>query len=93
MTKAIRVVKHVYISGRWPTSRQHLFGRYVREAYAQGRESSENSLRLRTALLFRLQLMGYMGLCHFLGLPHYTETSGWVIREHRKFQEWQHDRN
>ena len=32
MTEVIRVVKHVHISGRWPTSRQHRFGRYVQGA-------------------------------------------------------------
>ena len=29
IAKVIRVVKRVHISGRWPTSRQYRFGRYV----------------------------------------------------------------
>ena len=29
LAKVIRVVKRVHISGRWPTSHQYRFGRYV----------------------------------------------------------------
>ena len=32
MAKVVRVVKRVHISGRWPTSRQYRFRRYVQRA-------------------------------------------------------------
>ena len=50
IAKVIRVVKRVHISGRWPTSRQYRFGRYVLGTdYAQGRGFSENQARAARA--------------------------------------------
>ena len=49
MTEVIRVVKHVHISGRWPTSRQHRFGRYVQGAMPKvvGRQRIKRARRAR----------------------------------------------
>ena len=54
ITKVIRVVKHVHISGRWPASRQHRLGRNVQGDMPKvvGRQRIKRARGARAKILY-----------------------------------------
>ena len=68
MTEVIRVVKHVHISGRWPTSRQHRFGRYVQGAMPKvvGRQRIKRARSAREDSSISIYIYIYL---YIIGVP------------------------